>query len=240
MGEMRLNKYLAEHGICSRREADKLIEAGRVTVNGKTATMGEKVGENDFVKVGKKSLHNPNRKVVLAFYKPQGVTCTEKDAHANRKITDVFKYPIRVTYAGRLDKESEGLLLMTNDGDLIDAIMRSANGHEKEYLVKTDKEITEDFIDKMAGGIYLKELQVKTKACKVAKEGKYTFRIVLTQGLNRQIRRMCKELGYQVKNLKRVRIMNIQLGNLKEGQFRELDKAEQSELYQRAGIKRVN
>ena len=159
------------------------------------------------------------------------MTCTEKDPHAKRKIGDVFHYPVRVTYAGRLDKDSEGLLIMTNDGDLINRMMRGANGHEKEYIVKVDKELTQDFRTNMEQGIFLPELEQRTRPCKVMVEGKYTFRIVLTQGLNRQIRRMCEVLGYQVMSLKRVRVVNVMLGNLKPGDYRELTVEERKVLY---------
>lgn len=233
---IRLNKYLAQCGICSRRDADKLIEAGKVLVNGKPAGMGQTITASDSVQVGKKVLQGRERKVVLACYKPVGVTCTERDAHAKRKITDMIKYPVRVTYAGRLDKDSEGLLLLTNDGELIDAMMRGANGHEKEYIVKVDKEITASFLIQMAEGVYLRELEVTTRPCEVTQVGKYTFKIVLTQGLNRQIRRMCREFGFEVKELKRVRVMNVLLGNLKPGAYRELTGPERDELYRRAGL----
>ncbi|MCM1090603.1 MAG: pseudouridine synthase [Butyrivibrio sp.] len=235
---MRLNKYLAQCGVCSRRDADKLIASGKVLVNGKTATLGQSVSNADSVQVGKKVFGRVSAKAVLAFYKPVGVTCTERDAHAERKITDIIQYPLRVTYAGRLDKDSEGLLLLTNDGDLIDAMMRGANGHEKEYLVKVNKEITSVFLSRMKQGVYLQELKTTTRPCEVAQVGKYTLRIVLTQGLNRQIRRMCKELGYQVQSLKRVRVMNILLGDLKPGEYRELSEQECAELYEQAAIER--
>lgn len=227
----RLNKYMAQAGLCSRREADRYIEAGQVYIDGKKAGIGQLVYPGAKVTIGAKELRDTKEKVVLAWYKPVGVTCTEKDPHAKRKIGDVFRYPVRVTYAGRLDKDSEGLLIMTNDGDLINDMMRGANGHEKEYVVKVDKELTEDFCDSMQQGIYLPELERTTKSCKVILEGKYTFRIVLTQGLNRQIRRMCEALGYQVRILKRVRVVNIELGNLKPGEYRELTATEKSVLY---------
>ncbi len=231
----RLNKYLAECGVCSRREADKLIEAGKVLVNGAVAGMGCKVTEADEVRVGKKVLGKA-KKVVLAFYKPVGVTCTEKDKHAEKIINDYIKYPVRVTYAGRLDKDSEGLLLLTNDGDLIEAVMRGAHRHEKEYVVKVNKEVTDDFIKNMEAGVYLPELEVTTRPCELEKIGKFTFKIILTQGLNRQIRRMCKELGYQVTQLKRMRIMNIKLEKLQSGKYREIAGAELEELYRLAGM----
>lgn len=229
--KIRINKYLAANGICSRREADRLVEQGRVTINGITAVMGDKAGAEDIVLVGQKKVVNAEKKVVLAFYKPKGVVCTEKDRHADKMVKDWIRYPVRVTYAGRLDKDSEGLLLLSNDGDLIQSMMKGSGSHEKEYIVKTDKEITSDFLSKLERGVYLEELSLTTKPCKAEKIGKYTFRIVLTQGINRQIRRMCRTFGYEVKEIKRIRIMNIGLGGLKEGQFRELTKEEQALLY---------
>lgn len=228
----RLNKYMAQAGLCSRREADRYIDAGQVYINGVKAKIGQLVYPGDKVTIGAKQLSDAREKVVLAWYKPVGVTCTEKDPHAKRKIGDVFHYPVRVTYAGRLDKDSEGLLIMTNDGDLINDMMRGANGHEKEYVVKVDKELTEAFVTAMQNGLYLPELERTTRPCQVTVEGKYTFRIVLTQGLNRQIRRMCEVLGYQVKSLKRVRVVNVELGSLKPGAYRELTESEKKELYQ--------
>lgn len=227
----RLNKYMAQAGLCSRREADRYIEAGQVYINGAKAQVGQLVYPGDKVTIGSKQLRDVGEKVVLAWYKPVGVTCTEKDPHAKRKIGDVFHYPVRVTYAGRLDKDSEGLLIMTNDGDLINRMMRGANGHEKEYIVKVDKELTQEFRTAMEQGIFLPDLEKETRPCKVTIEGKYTFRIVLTQGLNRQIRRMCEVLGYQVKSLKRVRVVNVELGSLKPGEYRELSAAERKVLY---------
>lgn len=228
----RLNKYMAQAGLCSRREADKYIAAGQVCINGKQAKMGQLVLEGDKVTIGAKQLTDAKARVVLAWYKPVGVTCTEKDPYAKRKIGDVFHYPVRVTYAGRLDKDSEGLLIMTNDGSLIQQMMKGANGHEKEYVVKVDKELTERFRTMMEQGVYLQEIDRHTRPCRVTIEGKYTFRIVLTQGLNRQIRRMCRELGYEVKSLKRVRVVNIHLGELKPGEYREILGPELKELYQ--------
>lgn len=232
----RLNKYMASCGVCSRREADKLIEHGRVSVNGQVASMGQTVTAEDEISVNGKAIQGRSKKVVLAYYKPIGVTCTEKDVHAERKITDMIHYPVRVTYAGRLDKDSEGLLLLTNDGDLINAMMRGSNRHEKEYIVKVDKEIKPDFLNKMSQGLYLKELEMQTRACVVEMVGKYTFRIVLTQGVNRQIRRMCQTLGYQVKSLKRIRVMNIKLDGLQYGSYRELRGEELEQLYREAGM----
>lgn len=232
----RLNKYLAACGICSRREADRLIEEGRVTVNGVRAAVGIRVSHQDEIAVNGKVTGDKEKKAVLAYYKPVGVTCTERDRHAERKISDELNYPVRLTYAGRLDKESEGLLLMTNDGTLIDAMMRGANRHEKEYVVKTDKEITDSFIEGMAGGVYLKELELTTRPCQVKKTGKYTFEIVLTQGVNRQIRRMAESFGYRVKSLKRIRVMNVKLEKLYPGEYRVIQGEELSQLYADCGL----
>ena len=235
-GKIRLNKYLADCGVCSRREADKLIEQGRVVVNGQLAAMGCKVTERDSIAVNGKQLQGKSRKVVLAFYKPVGVTCTEQDKHAEKIINDYVKYPMRVTYAGRLDKDSEGLLLLTNDGDLIEAVMRGAHKHEKEYVVKVNKEIEPPFLEKMAAGVYLPELKQTTRPCEIWQTGKYTSQIILTQGLNRQIRRMCKACGYEVKQLKRIRVMNIRLEKLLPGKYREVQGQELEQLYRDAGL----
>lgn len=224
---VRLNKYLSEAGVCSRREADRLIESGKVTVDGERAQTGMRVLKGQVVKVGKKTVSRQDELVVLAVNKPKGIVCTA-DRRERDSIVRFLDYPVRVTYAGRLDKDSRGLLLMTNNGDIINQMMRAANRHEKEYKVTVDKEITEEFIKKMAGGVPI--LDTVTRPCKVTKIGKYTFSIILTQGLNRQIRRMCEELGYQVRDLVRVRIMNIRLGSLKEGTYRKLTDAELEEL----------
>lgn len=234
---IRLNRYLAQCGLCSRREADRLIQEGRVSVNGVRADMGLRVSERDTVAVNGRTLNGPGKTAVLAFYKPVGVTCTEKDRHAEKIITDMIHYPVRVTYAGRLDRDSEGLILLTNDGGLIDAMMRGSNRHEKEYVVKVDRELTLQFMEGMERGVYLKELEQTTRPCRVEMLGKYTFRIILTQGLNRQIRRMCGTFGYEVKSLKRVRVMNIQLGNLKPGSYREITGDELERLYEMSGRK---
>jgi 23S rRNA pseudouridine2604 synthase len=237
MDEMRLNKYLAHCGICSRRDADAMIAQGRVTVNGRTAEPGCRVDEKDEILVDGKALQGTKKAVVLAFYKPVGVTCTERDPHAEKKVMDMIRYPVRVTYAGRLDKDSEGLLLLSNDGDLIHAMMKGANRHEKEYQVRIDKEVTDVFLSRMSQGVYLKELDVKTRECTVEKTGKYTFRIVLTQGLNRQIRRMCAANGCQVRSLKRTRVMHIGLEGLKPGEYRELEPEDVERLYRDCGLK---
>ena len=214
---VRLNKYLSEAGVCSRREADRLIESGKVTVDGVTAQMGMRVTAGQIVKVGKKTVSKQDEMIVLAVNKPKGIVCTE-DQRERDSIVRFLNYPVRVTYAGRLDKDSRGLLLMTNNGDIINQMMRAANRHEKEYKVTVDKEITEQFIKKMSEGVPI--LDTVTRPCTVKKIGKYTFSIILTQGLNRQIRRMCAAFGYEVKDLVRIRIMNIRLGSLKEGAYR--------------------
>ncbi|MBP3477392.1 MAG: pseudouridine synthase [Lachnospiraceae bacterium] len=237
MTEIRLNKYLAACGICSRRDADKLIEQGAVLVNGSVAATGCKVTETDEVTVRGKKVSSPDKKVVLAYYKPVGVTCTERDTHAHKIVAEEIKYPIRVTYAGRLDKDSEGLLLMTNDGDLINAMMRGANGHEKEYIVKVTKAWTPEALNHMRQGVYLKELDLVTRPCEIEQTGPKTIRMVLTQGVNRQIRRMCQNEGYEVTSLKRTRVIDVNLANLKPGEYRELTQTEMQSLYARCGLR---
>ncbi len=230
---IRINKYLASCGICSRRDADKLIEAGRVLVNGMRATSGMKVDGSEEIVVDGKVISGPERKAYLAFYKPVGVTVSEKDAHAEKLIGELIDYPIRVTYAGRLDKDSEGLMILTNDGDLIEKMMRGANAHEKEYIVRIDKRVSDDLIKKFEEGIYLKDLEQTTRPAKTEKLSDYTFKVILTQGLNRQIRRMCKACGADVRSLKRVRVINILLDGLKPGAYRELSENELKELFDR-------
>ena len=220
--KVRLNKYLSQAGICSRREADVLIEEGKVSVNGKIADPGMRVNDLDKITVEDKPVGHREKKVVLAYYKPVGVTCTEKDRHAQITIRDVVEYPVRVTYAGRLDRDSEGLLLLTNDGDLINGLMRAANFHEKEYLVRVNKPISRDFLKKMSDGMLLKDLNERTRPCFVKEEGKFVFRIILTQGLNRQIRRMCAQCELEVLRLQRVREHCLELGTLPLGQWRYL------------------
>lgn len=226
---VRLNKYLSEAGVCSRREADRLIASGRVTVDGRPGETGMKVWPGQKVCIGKKVVSRQEEMVLLAVNKPVGIVCTEERRERN-SIIRYLDYPVRVTYIGRLDKDSRGLLLMTNNGDIINQIMRSANRHEKEYKVTVDREVTRDFLDRMAAGVPI--LDTVTRPCQVQKIGKYTFSIILTQGMNRQIRRMCEALGYQVKDLVRTRILNIRLGNLKEGEYRQVTDEELNELYE--------
>ena len=233
---IRINKYLAACGVCSRRQADLLLQEGRVTVNGEVALTGQGVTSKDLVLVNGKPIQLPNKPVVLAYYKPVGVVCTEKDKHAERDVIQELGYHKRVTYAGRLDKDSEGLLIMTDDGTLIDGMMKGANRHEKEYVVRVDKELKQDDIEILKKGVYLKEIKQKTRPCEIEKIGKYTMRIVLTQGLNRQIRRMCETKNYKVLQLKRVRIMNVFLASLKPGEYRELDAKECKILYDQCGL----
>lgn len=235
--EMRINKYIASAGICSRRDADKLVMEGKVSINGKVAAAGSQVRSGDVVLVNGKMIRAKDDKVVLAFYKPVGITCTERDKFAEKTILEYIKYPVRVTYAGRLDKESEGLILLTNDGNLIQALMKGSHYHEKEYVVKVDKEITPQFLEKMAQGVYLRELDRTTRPCEIEQAGKFTFKIILTQGLNRQIRRMTKELGYNVTSLKRIRIEKITIDGLQIGQYRELTQREKDNLYETVGLK---
>ena len=228
MSEVRINKFLASCGAASRREADKLVEEGRVTINGEIATTGSKVSEGDTVALNGKVIKPADDKVVLAYYKPVGVTVTEKDPHATKTIASEIKYPVRVTYAGRLDKDSTGLILLTNDGKLADELMRSRNNHEKEYVVTTDKPISDEVVKAMEQGVPI--LDTMTKPCKVFDRQGKTFHIILTQGLNRQIRRMCEYFGYKVTSLHRIRFVTVELGDLAEGTYRELTGSEIGEL----------
>ena len=234
---MRINKYMAACGVCSRRQADKLLQEGRVMVNGQVAVTGREIAPTDQVMVNGKPIQLPNKPVVLAYYKPVGVVCTERDKHADKIVTEQINYPVRVTYAGRLDKDSEGLLLLTNDGELIQKLMKASNHHEKEYVVKTVKPVTPEFLKQMEKGVYLKDLDVTTRPCQVKGIGPYTFSIILTQGLNRQIRRMCEACGNRVKSLKRIRVVNILLEDLKPGEYREITGPQLVELYHLAGCK---
>tara|TARA_R110002072_G_scaffold11611_7_gene52170 strand:- start:685 stop:1443 length:759 start_codon:yes stop_codon:yes gene_type:complete len=226
----RINKFLSEVGFCSRREADKLIEAGRVTINGVIPEMGTKIAPHDVVAVDGEEIKNTKTSFVyLAFNKPVGIVCTTDTGVEKDNIIDFINYPKRIFPIGRLDKPSEGLILLTDDGDIVNKILRASNNHEKEYMVTVDKPISQTFIERMSGGIPLAELNKTTKKCQVEKLGTFKFKIILTQGLNRQIRRMCDYLNYEVKSLKRVRIMNIKL-NTPVGEYRELTKEEFIEL----------
>lgn len=226
--EIRLNKFLSESGYCSRREADRLIEAGKVKVDGTVAFMGMKIKAGQQVEAEGTIVSGKDRPVILLVNKPRGIVCTTSDRDRAENIVEFLDYPIRVYPVGRLDKESEGLILMTNQGELVNQILKGRYGHEKEYLVTVDRELTEQFLSKMQKGV--KILDTVTKPCMVERIGDKAFRIILTQGLNRQIRRMCEALGYRVRSLKRVRIMNLKLGNLKTGEYREITKNEMREL----------
>ena len=224
----RLNKYLSEVGYCSRRAADKLIEEGRVTINGVVPEMGTKVAPNDEVCVDGKLIKNTKTSFVyLAFNKPIGIVCTTDTRVEKDNIIDYINYPKRIFPIGRLDKNSEGLILLTDDGDIVNKILRASNNHEKEYIVMVDKPISQTFIERMSNGVPI--LDTVTKKCFVKKMGTYEFKIILTQGLNRQIRRMCEYLDYGVQNLKRVRIMNIIL-DVPVGKYRKLTDSEISDL----------
>jgi 23S rRNA pseudouridine2604 synthase len=227
--EKRINKFLSESGFCSRREADKLIEAKRITINGKIAEMGTKITDADEIRVdGKLIKEKRNKPIYLAFYKPVGIECTT-NLNVKNNIVDYINYPERIFPIGRLDKASEGLIFMTNDGDIVNKILRARNNHEKEYIVTVDRPITDRFIQRMGNGVPI--LDTITRKCKVEQISKYIFRIVLTQGLNRQIRRMCEYLGYEVTALKRTRIINITL-DIPVGRYRVLTDAEIKELNQ--------
>lgn len=225
---MRINKFLAETGIVSRRGADKWIEEGRVTINGMPASVGSKVEDGDTVCVDGKPVQREEQLVYIALNKPVGITSTT-EKHIEGNVVDFVNHPLRIFHIGRLDKDSEGLLLLTNDGDIVNEILRAEHHHEKEYVVQVDKPITEQFLKRMAGGVEI--LDTTTLPCKVEKISSHVFKIILEQGLNRQIRRMCSALGYSVKRLQRIRIMNIHLGNLKVGQWRDLTEKERTELF---------
>lgn len=228
MKETRINKYLSEAGYCSRRAADKLIEEGRITINGEVPLMGTKIVEGDVVKVDGKSVVKKDEKAVyLVLNKPRGIVCTTDTRVEKDNIIDFLNYPKRIFPIGRLDKASEGLILLTNDGDIVNKILRARNNHEKEYIVQVNKPIDKDFVKKMSQGVPI--LDTITRPCKVEQLSRVRFKIILTQGLNRQIRRMCEYLGYHVQQLKRVRIMNIHL-DLPNGKYREMTKEEFREL----------
>lgn len=226
--QTRINKYLSEAGHCSRRAADKLIEQQRVTINGEVPEVGTKIGAGDEVRVDGKLISGPREKpVYLAFNKPIGIVCTTDTKVEKDNIIDFINYPRRIFPIGRLDKPSEGLIFLTNDGDIVNKILRARNGHEKEYIVTVDKPITPNFLRQMRNGVPI--LDTITRKCEVAQVGSYQFKIVLTQGLNRQIRRMCEHLDYHVKKLKRIRIMNVKL-DLPAGKWRDLTDAELKEI----------
>ncbi|MFJ7978156.1 23S rRNA pseudouridine(2604) synthase RluF [Peribacillus sp. NPDC096379] len=225
---MRINKYISESGITSRRGADKWIAEGKVTINGITAELGSQAEPGDDVRVDGKPVIIEQQSVYLVLNKPVGITSTT-EKHIKGNIVDFVNHPLRIFHIGRLDKDSEGLILLTNDGDIVNEILRSENKHEKEYIVQVDKPITDSFLRNMASGVDI--LDTKTLPCKVIQLSKNSFKIILTQGLNRQIRRMCSALDYQVVSLQRIRIMNIKLGGLAVGQWRDLTKAEKEELF---------
>jgi 23S rRNA pseudouridine2604 synthase len=224
---MRINKFISETGICSRREADQWVEAGRVTLNGVTATLGSKVAEGDQVCIDGRPVGAKKKHIYIALNKPVGITCTT-EPHIKDNIVDFVGHPERIFPIGRLDKDSEGLILLTNNGDIVNEILRVENAHEKEYIVTVDRPVTDAFLKGMSGGVRI--LDTTTKPCVVTRIQPNTFRIVLTQGLNRQIRRMCAVFNYKVRRLQRVRIMHIQLGDLKRGQWRELSDGELHKL----------
>src|ERR1700722_6190152 len=227
---MRLNKYISETGVCSRREADKLIEAGRVTCNGALAALGTQVGETDEVRIDGRLLGLRKKPIYIALNKPAGITCTT-ETHVEGNIIDLVGHKERIFPIGRLDKDSEGLILLTNDGDIVNEILRSENNHEKEYLVTVDRAITAIALKMMAGGV--KIMGELPKPAQVTRLDQRSFRIILTQGLNRQIRRMCSVLGYRAQRLQRVRIMNVHLGTLSAGQWRHLTTRELAGLLPR-------
>ena len=227
MDSISLNKYISDTGICSRREADKFIETGRVLLNGVVAVKGNRVEEGDEVLLNGKPLRNNPQRIYIAFHKPRGLTCTT-DLRDKTNVISYINHPQRIFPIGRLDKDSEGLIFLTNDGDIVNKILRSRNGHEKEYIVVVDKELAPDFVKRMSNGIPI--LGTTTKKCMVEKKGRAIFRIILTQGLNRQIRRMCEYLGYDVVKLKRTRIMSIKLDDLAPGRWRYFSEAEMQEI----------
>ena len=226
--KIRINKYLSDAGVCSRREADRMIEQGRITVNGEKAVSGQKISLKDEICVDHVPVVKNEKKVLLLFNKPRGIVCSTKKQRQETTVTEYLDYPLRIYPVGRLDKESQGLLLLTNEGDLVNKIMRAGNRHEKEYFVTVNKPVDEEFVRRMSKGVPI--LDTVTRPCRVTKTGTFTFRIILTQGLNRQIRRMCQYLGYEVQKLKRIRIMNLTLDGIKEGEYREITDKEWKEL----------
>lgn len=228
----RLNKAISDSGYCSRRQADKFIEQGLVTINNQPASLGDRAMPNDIIKVKNITINKNEQLVYIALNKPLGITCTT-DRRVEGNVVDFINHKERIFHIGRLDKPSEGLLLMTNDGDIVNKILRAGNQHEKEYVVKVDRRITDSFIKRMQSGVPI--LDTVTKKCKVEKIGRFVFKITLIQGLNRQIRRMCEHLGYEVESLKRERIMNIELGKLPTGKWRYLTEKELKDLKQSLG-----
>ncbi len=226
---IRINKFLSEAGVCSRREADRQVENGNVTIDGKIAVMGDRIFDGQKVCFMGKEVTLEEEKILLAVHKPAGIVCTAEKREKNN-IVDFIHYPKRIYPVGRLDKDSTGLILMTNQGELVNKIMRAGNMHEKEYIVTVNKPVTDAFLRGMSGGVPLVELGVTTRKCKVERLGKRKFKIILTQGYNRQIRRMCEYFGYRVEELQRVRIMNIHLGDLAPGTYRKLTTKEYTEL----------
>ena len=227
---VRINKYLSEAGVCSRREADRQVEAGNVTIDGVVASMGAKVLPDQTVLFCGKPVKKEEEMILLAFHKPTGIVCTAEKREKNN-VVDYINYPKRIYPIGRLDKDSEGLLLMTNNGDIVNRIMRAGNMHEKEYIVTVNKPVTDSFLRGLAGGVPLVELNATTRKCKVWRIGKRQFGIILTQGLNRQIRRMCEHFGYEVKKLERTRIMNVSLSGIPLGEWRDLTDDELIDLF---------
>lgn len=228
---MRLNKFLSSIGFCSRRQADKYIENGKIYIDDSVAGLGSELYDKQKVYFEKTYIGQIDdlklkQRIVLAVNKPRGIVCTSSDKDRAENIVDFINYPLRIYPVGRLDKDSEGLLLMTNDGSLVNALMKAKNHHEKEYMVEVNKNIDEAFLQAMSAGVYIKELKVKTRKCYIEKISEKSFKIILTQGLNRQIRRMCESLGFKVLSLRRIRIVNITLGKLKTGEYRKLSMTE--------------
>ena len=227
---IRINKYLSEAGVCSRREADRQVENGNVWIDGEPAMMGSQVLPGQEVLFMGRLVQKEEEKILIAVHKPVGIVCTAEKREKDN-IVDFIHYPKRIYPVGRLDKDSEGLLIMTNDGDLIEQMMRGANCHEKEYQVRVDKPVSDNFLKGMSEGVYLEDLDITTRKCKVRRTGRYTFSMILTQGVNRQIRRMTESFGYRVRALRRIRVLNITLEGLKPGEYRVLQREELEKLY---------
>ena len=235
MEEIRINKYLSDIGYCSRRQADKLIEEGKITIDGEVCSMGRKVMGTEDIRVEGRKVHSTKKEgtfTLIAFNKPVGIVCTSEKREKDN-IIDFINYPTRIYPIGRLDKNSEGLILLTDNGDIVNKMMRSGNKHEKEYIVSVNKDITDEFLNKMRNGVPI--LDTVTRKCTVTRLSKRKFKIILTQGLNRQIRRMCEALDYRVTYLKRVRVLNIELGDLKTGEYRDVTEEERTKLFEIIG-----